>query len=178
MALYITHSIFHLARLLYVRPETFEPYYLPYLYVQPSSWRWIFRFETCRRHQKLKYEYRKGAFCWFILYNCITMHGAKNIKMPSVIHDLHYHLALIIPHNNKVHKPLCALHRHYQTYRHTHFNIEVHVIISLLHCCSSYMIKKCTTADPQYYTPTFRSQIWQNNFWGQRFLQVPNQVVQ
>ena len=28
MALYIPHSIFHLARLLYVRPETFEPYYV------------------------------------------------------------------------------------------------------------------------------------------------------
>ena len=27
MALYIPHSIFHLARLLYVRPETFGPYY-------------------------------------------------------------------------------------------------------------------------------------------------------
>ena len=26
MALYILHSIFHLARLLYVRPETFRPY--------------------------------------------------------------------------------------------------------------------------------------------------------
>ena len=26
MALYIFHSIFHLARLLYVRPETFGPY--------------------------------------------------------------------------------------------------------------------------------------------------------
>ena len=26
MALYIPHSIFHLARLLYVRPETFGPY--------------------------------------------------------------------------------------------------------------------------------------------------------
>ena len=30
MALYIPHSIFHLARLLYVRPETFGPYYVPY----------------------------------------------------------------------------------------------------------------------------------------------------
>ena len=29
MALYIPHSIFHLARLLYVRPETFGPYYVP-----------------------------------------------------------------------------------------------------------------------------------------------------
>ena len=28
MALYIPHSIFHLARLLYVRPETFGPYYV------------------------------------------------------------------------------------------------------------------------------------------------------
>jgi hypothetical protein len=28
MALYIPHSIFHLAWLLYVRPETFEPYYV------------------------------------------------------------------------------------------------------------------------------------------------------
>ena len=28
MALYILHSIFNLARLLYVRPETFGPYYV------------------------------------------------------------------------------------------------------------------------------------------------------
>ena len=28
MALYTPHSIFHLARLLYVRPETFGPYYV------------------------------------------------------------------------------------------------------------------------------------------------------
>ena len=32
MALYIPHSIFHLARLLYVRPETFGPYYV-YVYI-------------------------------------------------------------------------------------------------------------------------------------------------
>ena len=30
MALYIPHSIFHLARLLYVRPENFGPYYAQY----------------------------------------------------------------------------------------------------------------------------------------------------
>ena len=30
MALYIPHSIFHLARLLYVRPETLGPYYVCY----------------------------------------------------------------------------------------------------------------------------------------------------
>ena len=34
MALYIRHSIFHLARLLYVRPETFGLYYVPLLDVQ------------------------------------------------------------------------------------------------------------------------------------------------
>ena len=28
MALYIPHSVFHLVRLLYVRPETFGPYYV------------------------------------------------------------------------------------------------------------------------------------------------------
>ena len=28
MALYMPHSIFHLARLLYVRPENFGPYYV------------------------------------------------------------------------------------------------------------------------------------------------------
>ena len=32
MALYIPHSILHLARLLYVRPGTFEPYYVSLLY--------------------------------------------------------------------------------------------------------------------------------------------------
>ena len=31
MALYIPHSIFHLARLLYVRPETFGPYYVYFM---------------------------------------------------------------------------------------------------------------------------------------------------
>ena len=31
MALYTPHSIFHLARLLYVRPETFGPYYVSYM---------------------------------------------------------------------------------------------------------------------------------------------------
>ena len=26
---------------------------------------------------KLKYYFRRGAFCWFVLYNCIGLHGAK-----------------------------------------------------------------------------------------------------
>ena len=36
MALYIPRSIFHLAWLLYVRPETFGPYYV-YLYFSEKS---------------------------------------------------------------------------------------------------------------------------------------------
>ena len=27
----------------------------------------------------------RGAFCWFIVYNYITMHGAKNIKFTSLL---------------------------------------------------------------------------------------------
>ena len=34
MAVYIPHSIFHLALLLYVRPETFGPYYLQFLWAK------------------------------------------------------------------------------------------------------------------------------------------------
>ena len=38
------------------------------------------RFETCRRHQKLNINLENCVFRWFVLYNCITMHGAKNVK--------------------------------------------------------------------------------------------------
>ena len=37
MALYIPHSIFRLARLLYVRPETFGPYYVACLMQEVSA---------------------------------------------------------------------------------------------------------------------------------------------
>ena len=40
MALYIPHSIFHLARLLYVRPETSGPYYV--IYKSPINLRILF----------------------------------------------------------------------------------------------------------------------------------------
>jgi len=38
---------------------------------------WTPGFQTCRRHQKLKYWFRKCAFCWFIMYNYITTQGQK-----------------------------------------------------------------------------------------------------
>ena len=37
MALYIPHSAFHLARLLYVRPESFGPYYVHHLYPEDGG---------------------------------------------------------------------------------------------------------------------------------------------
>ena len=40
MALYIPHSILHLARLLYVRPETSGPYYLA-VYTKAQRIKWI-----------------------------------------------------------------------------------------------------------------------------------------
>jgi len=44
---------------------------IPYLYIQPSSWRWTLGFETCRRHHKLRIKIliKNCAFRWFILYN-------------------------------------------------------------------------------------------------------------
>jgi hypothetical protein len=40
------------------------------------------RFETCRRQYKLKLDINleNCAIRWFVLYNCITMHGVKNVK--------------------------------------------------------------------------------------------------
>ena len=35
------------------------------------------RFETCRRDQKLNISLETCAFRWSVLYNCITVHGAK-----------------------------------------------------------------------------------------------------
>jgi hypothetical protein len=39
------------------------------------------KFETCRRQKKLNICLETCAFHWFVLYNYITMHGAKNIKL-------------------------------------------------------------------------------------------------
>ena len=48
MALYIPHRIFHLVRLLYVRPETFGPYYVfPSLCFNPEVWSIMFLRKAC-----------------------------------------------------------------------------------------------------------------------------------
>ena len=46
MTLYIPHSIFHLARLLYVRPETFGPYYILFYQISVHL-KWNFRVLFC-----------------------------------------------------------------------------------------------------------------------------------
>ena len=46
MALYIPHSIFHLARLLYVRPETFGPYYVRGNLIYHDIFRFKFNFPS------------------------------------------------------------------------------------------------------------------------------------
>jgi hypothetical protein len=55
-----------------------------HFYIQPSSWRWTLEFEKCRRYYKLKYWFKKGAFCWSICCNYIAMHGTKHIKLDKI----------------------------------------------------------------------------------------------
>ena len=43
------------------------------------------RFETCRRQQKFNINLENCAFCWFGLYNCITIHSAKNKKLVTLV---------------------------------------------------------------------------------------------
>ena len=52
MALYIPHSIFHLARLLYVRPETFGPYYV-YVYAHVYVYIYIYTFFVIQMLKRL-----------------------------------------------------------------------------------------------------------------------------
>ena len=62
MALYIPHSIFHLARLLYVRPETFGPYYVYDTKILRACMDWIqyYSVTSVRVHK------RRGIF--FTIY--------------------------------------------------------------------------------------------------------------
>ena len=50
MALYIPHSIFHLARLLYIRPETFGLYYV---YIVYRHFELCYSFAVCQETVEL-----------------------------------------------------------------------------------------------------------------------------
>ena len=66
MALYIPHSIFHLARLLYVRPETFGPYYVNVLLL------------VILQNKKMRVTYIKIIFLYFVITIYPTMHLLQN----------------------------------------------------------------------------------------------------
>jgi len=55
---------------------------IPFLYLQPFSWKWTQSFETWRKHPKIKILVERVVFCGYILHDYITMHGVKtwNIK--------------------------------------------------------------------------------------------------
>ena len=71
MALYIPHSIFHLARLLYVRPETSGPYYVQvklfYTIIRtltlPSVF-WCTGFHVARMQSKFCQSFPHHTKCW------------------------------------------------------------------------------------------------------------------
>jgi hypothetical protein len=64
MALYIPHSIFHLARLLYVRPENFGPYYVVQIVYVTPIYRTIF---ICSRNSLLFSKVRHHHNVLFII---------------------------------------------------------------------------------------------------------------
>ena len=69
MALYIPHSIFHLARRLYVRPETFGPYYVHLL---------------CAKGRRL---FRKHTF---FLFACKTdRYGRRRMPKPVAKYNVY-----------------------------------------------------------------------------------------
>ena len=82
MALYIPHSIFHLARLLYVRPETFGPYcvqHTAYKNIAPDDG--LSSPKHVERILKIKSNYKNfvhivGLYTYFKM-----MHGSYNIKL-------------------------------------------------------------------------------------------------
>ena len=70
MALHIPHSIFHLVQLLYVRPETFGPYYV------------IVNCDTCALIEILR-----SAELWLFL-DCLIFEGGIDGFFRNVCKDL------------------------------------------------------------------------------------------
>lgn len=52
-----------------------------------TPWSWILGFEICRRHNKIKYYFRKGTFCRFILYIYFIRNLQISVEVaPSLTH--------------------------------------------------------------------------------------------
>ena len=105
MALYIPHSIFHLARLLCVRPETLGPYYVCvciYIYTRTHLFlrllrvlemHYCFGDELPQRNQNYNHEDIKtcsnsGNTCWYSVQ--------KDFNSTSQYENLKIHLKIII----------------------------------------------------------------------------------
>ena len=108
MALYIPHSIFHLARLLYVRPENFGPYYV-YNISEPTGSGNIFRVNSriahciCFLEHKLIISF--SNFFFFSNYSCppvlaflktasATLRVQDQDKLLKVIHTACFMLSI------------------------------------------------------------------------------------
>jgi hypothetical protein len=79
---------------------------IPSLYIQPTYWRWTFRFETGRRHQKLKiktFNLEKVHFVglyWIIILQCILQKNIKNITVISLALLCALHMCDITSYDN------------------------------------------------------------------------------
>ena len=91
MALYIPHSIFHLARLLYVRPETFGPYYVcassvhlfasDLLKICRSSIPMVFRAKVLGKMRHVFGSQTLMPQATWCLWHCYS----KNVTSPAII---------------------------------------------------------------------------------------------
>ena len=98
MALCIPHNVFHLARLLYVRPETFGPYYILFIYTCMMIFIRNFTRVAPVMHYLITVKHNNALFChhqseWrnFLLPLSIIMHYFISITYNDVL--LHHRRA-------------------------------------------------------------------------------------
>jgi hypothetical protein len=80
------------------------------------------RFETCRRRKTLNINLENCAFCWYVLYHYITLHGANNVKFTGYLLFLNrrtgyltHNTIIIYKYNNYNNKNWWSLIQHVST---------------------------------------------------------------
>ena len=58
---------------------------------------------------ELQHSYEKCSFRWFTLLNCITVHGAKNLKYVYIVLSMHYDILTLGNTNECTFYNLCIL---------------------------------------------------------------------
>ena len=109
MALYISHSIFHLARLLYVRPETFGPYYVWWGWHVGSFRSGVRRFwDVWESEGILSVElFGRGATVNWELYEYVQI--LKKFKqIPRVRPNMQMNQVVTLHNNTRLHTAVCA----------------------------------------------------------------------